>query len=158
MEEPPPGGTFVLTCGNREVVPETIRSRCQGVRFRPLPAETVARLLVAAGAAPDAAARVAAMCGGSMGRAQRLSAMSVPARLAGIAKVLETETDPVAAAAAMEPLLAGPGGKKDREGLRERAEEVFRIRLRDDARADGPRRRDGGGREVLLRGAHARSR
>jgi DNA polymerase-3 subunit delta' len=47
LEEPPPGAVIVLVGTALERQLPTIRSRCQIVRFRPLPDEVVARILAA---------------------------------------------------------------------------------------------------------------
>ena len=45
LEEPPPGSVFILVCTSLDNQPPTVRSRCQVVRFAPLPAGTVSDLL-----------------------------------------------------------------------------------------------------------------
>ncbi len=71
LEEPPPNSVLILigTSANRQL--PTIRSRCQTVRFAPLPAPVVARLLVARELIPDPsqAEYLAANCEGSLARA-----------------------------------------------------------------------------------------
>ncbi|MBN1395661.1 MAG: DNA polymerase III subunit [Pirellulales bacterium] len=75
LEEPPPRSVLILIGTTEAKQLPTIRSRCQLVRFRPLPTETVARLLTAKSLAPDdATARRLAQYGeGSVRRAAELS-------------------------------------------------------------------------------------
>jgi DNA polymerase III gamma/tau subunit len=59
LEEPSPHAVLILLCADAAQVPSTVRSRCQWVRFRPLPEEFVAekvRAVMAAAAAPAAPA------------------------------------------------------------------------------------------------------
>lgn len=79
LEEPPPGTHLVLLAASAEQMLGTIRSRCQVVRFRPLPAEDLSAVLeerMAAGEPLDrdrlpAAVRAAE---GSVGRALEILA------------------------------------------------------------------------------------
>ncbi len=75
LEEPPPGAVLILIGTSVEVQLQTIVSRCQVVRFDPLPAEDVASILMDQGAArdPDDAARLAALGDGSIRRALGLA-------------------------------------------------------------------------------------
>ncbi len=75
LEEPPPGAVLILIGTSVEVQLQTIVSRCQVVRFDPLPAEDVASILLDQGAArdPDDAARLAALGDGSVRRALGLA-------------------------------------------------------------------------------------
>ncbi len=71
LEEPPKGVTIILLCTSpAELLPTTL-SRCQLVRFGPLPVDFVADALMADGVAPDEARFWAAMTGGSLGLACR---------------------------------------------------------------------------------------
>ena len=54
LEEPPPGAVLILIGTSAEVQLQTIVSRCQVVRFDPLPADDVAALLLEQGVARDA--------------------------------------------------------------------------------------------------------
>jgi len=71
LEEPPPKSMITLIGTSEQKQLPTIRSRCQVIRFRPLPEETVAQLLVSQGLVDDSeqAARLASMSGGSLQRA-----------------------------------------------------------------------------------------
>ncbi len=75
LEEPPPGSILILlgVAADRQL--PTIRSRCQILRFRPLPAEIVAQLLLSRGEATDAAEaqRLAGQSGGSLEQALLLA-------------------------------------------------------------------------------------
>lgn len=57
LEEPPPGMWIALLCENPDNLLPTIRSRCQMLRFQPLPLDAVAQILVSRGLA-DANARI----------------------------------------------------------------------------------------------------
>ncbi len=78
LEEPPPGAVIILVGTGLERQLPTIRSRCQVIRFGPLPVETVRRLLAAeldrAGNEVDPATVAAAAVGsgGSLDRARLL--------------------------------------------------------------------------------------
>lgn len=72
LEEPTPGTLLLLGVENPAALPATIPSRCALIRFRPLPVEAVAQLLVArVKAEPAAAALAARLSGGSVTRAAR---------------------------------------------------------------------------------------
>lgn len=81
LEEPPDQTVLILTARQVSDLLPTIVSRCQCIRFHPLPRATVERLLTAReGLAPDEAAGLAAMADGSYGRALALKAHDWPAR------------------------------------------------------------------------------
>jgi DNA polymerase-3 subunit delta' len=71
LEEPPSGAVLILVGTSPQRQLPTIRSRCQIVRFQPLPAALVARCLLRRGAATSEAeaAELAARAGGSVGKA-----------------------------------------------------------------------------------------
>ena len=75
IEEPPPRAVLILIGTSPTKQLPTIRSRCQLIRFRPLPIETVAELLVSKGlvADPSEAARLARYSEGSLQRALELA-------------------------------------------------------------------------------------
>ena len=79
LEEPPPGAVIILVGTAAERQLPTIRSRCQIVRFRPLPTATVERILAAearlAGGQDDPAAlrRRAIAAAGSLARGRSLA-------------------------------------------------------------------------------------
>ncbi len=75
LEEPPPRSVLILIGTSPARQLPTIRSRCQLIRFNPLAADTVARLLLATGLASDqaAAARLALYSEGSLQQAADLA-------------------------------------------------------------------------------------
>jgi DNA polymerase-3 subunit delta' len=75
LEEPPPRSVLILIGTSPAKQLPTIRSRCQLIRFRPLPIETIAELLVSKGfvADPAEAARLARYSEGSLQRALELA-------------------------------------------------------------------------------------
>jgi DNA polymerase-3 subunit delta' len=73
LEEPPARTHIVLTTTAPDRLLDTIRSRCQRVRFAALSTENVAAILRAGGAEPAAALAAAALAGGSVERAGDLA-------------------------------------------------------------------------------------
>jgi DNA polymerase-3 subunit delta' len=75
LEEPPPRSLLILIGTSLERQLPTIRSRAQIVRFAPLPAETLAILLIQQGQATDRqeALRLATYAEGSLARAMELA-------------------------------------------------------------------------------------
>lgn len=73
LEEPPGSAVIVLVTENPAGLMQTVRSRCQTLRFGAIPADDVAELLIAAGRKPDEARRAAALAMGSVGRALNLT-------------------------------------------------------------------------------------
>lgn len=75
LEEPPPQSVLILIGSTAEKQLPTIRSRCQVVRFQPLPADVVARLLLAEGVVddPQQARQLADHSEGSLARARELA-------------------------------------------------------------------------------------
>lgn len=100
LEEPPPATVFVLVTSKPQVLLDTIRSRCQVLRFTDLPEADIAALLVAGGADEAMALTAAALAQGSLTQAQQLCD---PGRLALADLVAEFAlrlgADPPAAAA-----------------------------------------------------------
>lgn len=74
LEEPPHGSLVILIAANDEKLLPTIRSRCQTIRFAPLPVSDVAELLIETQLVDSAAdsAGIAALCGGSLSTAAQL--------------------------------------------------------------------------------------
>ena len=72
LEEPPPQHLLVLTAGVEADLFPTIVSRCQKLAFAPLPAALVAQELVRQGLPQSQAVLLAALSGGSLGRALAL--------------------------------------------------------------------------------------
>ncbi len=74
LEEPPPHCMFILTTSYREELLQTILSRCQQVRFDPLPDTQIQDALVARdGVETNHAALLARLSGGSYSRARELT-------------------------------------------------------------------------------------
>jgi DNA polymerase-3 subunit delta' len=75
LEEPPPRSVLILIGTSPAKQLPTIRSRCQLMRFRPLPVDVVAELLVSKGfvADPSEARRLARYSEGSLQRALELA-------------------------------------------------------------------------------------
>jgi len=70
LEEPLSPTVWVLTTSRPSRLPATIRSRCQAVRFSPLPEETITRVLKEQGGVREREAGVlAALAAGSLARA-----------------------------------------------------------------------------------------
>ncbi len=75
LEEPPPGSILILISTSPARQLPTIRSRCQLIRFRPLPAATVAELLVSKELVddPEEARRLARFGDGGLEKALELA-------------------------------------------------------------------------------------
>lgn len=69
LEEPPPETTLVLVSSYADGLLPTIRSRCLRLSFGPIPAALIEARLETQGREPQAARFVAALSGGSLGRA-----------------------------------------------------------------------------------------
>jgi DNA polymerase III subunit delta' len=144
IEEPGATTVWVLTTSRPSRVPATIRSRCQRVRFAPLPEAVVRGFLVERADVPEREARIlAALSGGSLARALSMRGEDALAKRD-------------AAMALLAPALRGDAagmwqacqkfmnfGRTGREDLR-RALEYHQIWLRDVLRA-----RHGAPREML---------
>jgi DNA polymerase-3 subunit delta' len=71
LEEPPAHAVLLLTASDEEAVPPTVRSRCQVLALRPVPAPRIARWLEEVHAQPGPQARtLAALSGGRPGWAR----------------------------------------------------------------------------------------
>jgi len=122
LEEPPPSTVFFLVTARPDVLLPTVLSRCPRLRFRPLSAEDVARVLVSRGEAEAKARAVAATAGGSVGRALHASADEVIEAREVAQQVLAQAAASADARRRIEgakDLLArtGAGGASDREQL-----------------------------------------
>ena len=73
LEEPPGDAVLVLVTPRPDALPETIISRCQMVRFRPLEPQVIAALLVQRGTDNSTADFLSQLAGGSLGRAIELA-------------------------------------------------------------------------------------
>ena len=83
LEEPPPGVVIVLCVDDEERLLPTVRSRCIRIRLGPASRRDVERIVVAAGAEPPLAARVARLSGGRPGVALSLAGAPDALRLRG---------------------------------------------------------------------------
>jgi DNA polymerase-3 subunit delta' len=68
LEEPPANTLILLLTGNKDAIPVTITSRCQGVPFRTLPPVHLRTLLEQQGLTQEAAAQVAPLLEGRLDR------------------------------------------------------------------------------------------
>ena len=73
LEEPPPRTHFVLCSAAPAQLLPTIRSRCQVIRFAPLPISALVEILIDSGVEPDAARQAAALAEGSAQTARELA-------------------------------------------------------------------------------------
>jgi DNA polymerase-3 subunit delta' len=73
LEEPPADTVFILSSARPHEVPETVRSRCQAISFRPLSEEFVVGTLIAEGIAEERARLASRLAGGNLGRARRVA-------------------------------------------------------------------------------------
>lgn len=91
--EEPPSRTFLIliTCEPRRFLP-TVRSRCQSVRFGPLPREFVYDRLIAEGVKEDQGRYLADFCAGQLGPALELARMDLYAKKCAIIEKLSQLT------------------------------------------------------------------
>ncbi|MBP7147940.1 MAG: hypothetical protein KBD01_10375 [Acidobacteria bacterium] len=118
LEEPPPFGVLVLVTASPAALPVTVRSRLTAVRFRPLPADVIERLLLARGTAAEEAAARAARARGSVARALALDPEAEAARIEAWTRVLGLLAERGPAGAAGAAVLAGESlaGSADEAG------------------------------------------
>jgi DNA polymerase III subunit delta' len=90
LEEPPPRTLLILIVANVRGLPPTVLSRCQLVRFRPLPELDAVALLVERGADAAAAGRLARLCRGQVGLALAADLEAVQAHRAAALELLAT--------------------------------------------------------------------
>jgi DNA polymerase-3 subunit delta' len=76
LEEPPAETVFLLSSARPHEIPETIRSRCQTVAFRPLAEDFLVETLVREGIEEGRARLASRIAGGNLGRARRVAADS----------------------------------------------------------------------------------
>lgn len=72
LEEPPTRTSFILTTSALDVIPATIRSRCQVVKFNPIPDIQLVEYLMAQGQDDSNAQRIARLSGGNVQQAKAL--------------------------------------------------------------------------------------
>jgi DNA polymerase-3 subunit delta' len=141
LEEPSAGNILLLTTARPHVLPMTILSRCQHLRFSPLPPTEVARFLREKEGLETAAAEIlAASSGGSIGRAVEMNKEGFLALRNAILELL-AEDNP-------EDLLkrlafAGRFGT-------EREEIIERLRILRNGYRDGLVLRETGAKERLM--------
>jgi DNA polymerase III subunit delta' len=116
LEEPPPASVFVLITSRPDLLPPTVRSRCQRLRFGPLSPGEVADVLIREhGIEPADAHAAAAAADGSIGRALAESAEDANEARDAAARLLQstaTSTDPRRRLDGAKALVAG-GGDRD---------------------------------------------
>ncbi|MCL2332053.1 MAG: DNA polymerase III subunit delta' [Actinomycetia bacterium] len=140
LEEPPAAVTFILIAHSLSALLPTVLSRCQVLRFRPLPTETMIEILTEATGASEADARIALAATGSvlaharaflfspMRRATRGEVLRIVRDLAGY-----RDREVLAAALTLQASLEGPvaelAARQDAE-LAVRAELLDKVALR----------------------------
>jgi DNA polymerase-3 subunit delta' len=90
LEEPGAGRFLILVTARLSSLLPTVRSRCQVVRFHPLPEETIAQLLSRRGVPPESAATAAAFSEGSMDRAEAFLGESIEEQVGSLLAFLES--------------------------------------------------------------------
>ncbi|MBI3097408.1 MAG: AAA family ATPase [Planctomycetes bacterium] len=123
LEEQPKNTVFLLVAAHPERLLPTIVSRCQSIRFGPLPPEEVARVLKAQKVPAAEAGLLAALADGRPGEALRL-------REGGSLERRRAFLEPFADRGATAPWIdaavtAGKGGSGSLEGARGRAKELL---------------------------------
>jgi DNA polymerase-3 subunit delta' len=141
LEEPSPGNVLILTTARSHALPMTILSRCQHLRFTPLPREEVSRFLQEnEGLDAEASEILAASSGGSIGRALEMSREDYLALRNGIMELLAQDD-----AADLLKRLAFAG----RFGT-ERGEVLERLSILRDGYRDGLVLRETGEKNRLM--------
>ena len=114
LEEPPPQSVLILISTSPAKQLPTIRSRCQLVRFRPLAADIVAKLLVEKGLVADTieARRLAEHSEGSVQRAMDLSDPELWAFRGKLLEALAAATLPSVQLAATVSAFVDEAGKE----------------------------------------------
>jgi len=140
LEEPPEGVTFILIAHSLSSLLPTVLSRCQVVRFKPLPIETMVEIISARTGADANGARIAlAATGGVL--AEACSFWDSPKRretrreVVRIVRDLSSyhDSEVLVAAAALQTSLEGPVAEQAAEldaGLAARAELLDKVALR----------------------------
>ncbi|MCA9530150.1 MAG: hypothetical protein KC543_08435 [Myxococcales bacterium] len=85
LEEPRRGVTFILLAPRPDALLQTIRSRCQRLRFGPLPPATLERILAERGVSPEARGPAIALAGGRADRALELAEQGRAAAMLALA-------------------------------------------------------------------------
>jgi len=130
LEEPPPTTHLILTTSNPTMLLPTIRSRCQVIRFSPIPAEAIEKFLVEQkGLAPVDAALLAHTAQGSLSRALNSDVETYRMRresMLAVLKALTVSVDRAQLLRSAEELAAA----KDR-GEYEQRLSVLEVLIRD---------------------------
>ncbi len=127
LEEPPGDALIILIASMPQSLLPTIRSRCQEIRFQPLPRRVLARTLMQKRGLPEGDAWfLAALAGGSMGRAIEMDVEQEKTERSQIAALWAGLPQMTAA----EVLALAEGYAKDRERF-DRLLAVGVERLRD---------------------------
>ena len=135
LEEPPPRSVLILIGSSPERQLPTIVSRCQVVRFAPLPAELVRKVLMEKGVTePDLRERLVRLSGGSPGQALALAEPTLwQFRERLLAGLLARPIDSVELGKAWSAFVEEAG--KDSASQRRRAQLVLRLMI--DVLSDG---------------------
>ena len=121
LEEPPPASMFVLVTTRPDVLLPTVRSRCQRLRFGPLPAADVAAILVRDHGFGETDARAAAAASdGSVGRAIEEGGGEANEAREAAARLLQTASASSDVRRRLEGAKAFAGHAADREDLSRR--------------------------------------
>ncbi|HWC32138.1 MAG TPA: DNA polymerase III subunit [Actinomycetota bacterium] len=124
LEEAPAETVFVLSSARPDEIPETVRSRCQAVAFRPLPERFVVETLEREGVEPDRARLAARLAGGNLGRARRIATdpKGLAFRDAALEALEMAERGSGGALDAADRLIASAAGYRKRLATRLRGE------------------------------------
>jgi DNA polymerase-3 subunit delta' len=127
LEEPPPGSVLILLATSAERQLPTILSRCQVVRFQPLPDDALRAVLADYGVTDsDRVGRLVRLSGGSPGQALALNDDALWAfRETLLNGVTAAKPDPVGFASAWAKFVEEAG--KESAAQRERASLVVRL-------------------------------
>jgi DNA polymerase-3 subunit delta' len=145
LEEPRSRITFILLSERPDRLLPTIRSRCQRVRFRPLPAAVVEQILERHGVAPEARPAAIALAGGRADRALVLAQDDAAERLLALALRID---DAVSARKPADLLdLAAELAQSEQRDLLLSTLALFygdvaQLALRDDPRLSFPHQRE----------------
>lgn len=123
LEEPPAGTIFLLVSHAPGRLLPTIRSRCRLLRFDPLPDGEVAEVLRAelVGSSEEEIAALAAVAGGSPGRALRFAGLDIGKLDAELDRLITTGDADAAIALRLSGALGGKAAQERYEAFLERA-------------------------------------
>jgi DNA polymerase-3 subunit delta' len=126
LEEPPPRSVLILIGTDPALQRSTIVSRCQVIRFSPLPEDVIAELLRAQGMTDNAIIqRVARLSGGSLGQAKALTEPELWEFRRQLLDVFSPKTDSVALAKNWQQFVEDAG--KDSAAHRRRAAVALKL-------------------------------